>query len=113
MKRYLRSPLSQALAAVGLLLPILAFTGAPASAEDPPIAESDLQYALLLQDLGRRDCSENTQAGRLCHIPREVACDLNSGFRKECGTAVSAVIGCVATIFLSSAGVAKRHERLS
>jgi len=37
-----------------------------------------------------------------CHIPCTVACDLRSSFRKECGTAVSAVIGCVATIFSSS-----------
>lgn len=55
MKRYLRSHLSQAVAAAGLLLLILAFTGAPATAEDPPITEADLQYDLLLQDLGRRD----------------------------------------------------------
>jgi hypothetical protein len=58
LKRNLRSPLSQAVAAAGLLLLILAFTGAPASAQAPPIAETDLQYDLLLQDLGRRDCPE-------------------------------------------------------
>ncbi len=55
MKRYSRSPLGQAVAAAGLLLVILAFTGFPAAAEAPPIAETDLQYDLLLQDIGRRE----------------------------------------------------------
>jgi hypothetical protein len=61
----------------------------------------------------KNDCSENPQAGRLCHIPRAVALDLTRSLRKECGTAVSAVKGCVATILSSSMGVAKPHEGLS
>jgi len=40
---------------MGLLLLILAFTGFPAAAQAPPTAEADLQYDLLLQDLGRRE----------------------------------------------------------
>ncbi|MBL7648986.1 MAG: PD40 domain-containing protein [Candidatus Hydrogenedentes bacterium] len=55
MKRYSRSPLRPTLACMGLLLVISSFTGAPATAEDPPIAEADLQYELLLQNLGRRE----------------------------------------------------------
>ncbi len=55
MKRNLRSPLRPTMACMGLLLVILTFTGLPAAAQVPPIAEADLQYDLLLQDLGRRD----------------------------------------------------------
>ncbi len=55
MKRYSRSPLLPAAAAIGLLLLMLAFTGTLATAEDPSTAEAGLQYDLLLQDLGRRE----------------------------------------------------------
>jgi len=42
-----------------------------------------------------------------CHIPLAVDFDLESSFRKECGTAVLAVIGCVATLFSSYLGEVK------
>jgi dihydrolipoamide dehydrogenase len=57
----------------------------------------------------RRNCTGNTQAGLLCHIPLAVTFDLKSSFRKECGTAVSAVFGCVATKFSSSMNDAERR----